>query len=359
MSNPRAPRQSDIARIAGVSQAAVSMVLNGRASENGIPESTESRIRAAMDQLGYVPNVAARSLKGGRNGLIGVHTFEPVFPVASSDYYREFLNGIEEQAVYEGLDLVLFASTQRADGSRSIYGSGANRLRLADGAIMLGFKKDDDELARLAAEGYPFVFIGHRVVPGVDIPHVTADYRGGMRPVAGMLAAFGHARVAYLGITVRGPSQLERLAGIQESFAVDGIPAPSETFVEPADVDETWVQRQLDDGVTAILAESFELARALGAVVKRLSLSVPNDVSIICLDTDPISELNDPISHVHIPRREMGRLAVTMLNRLIDGTLGADRVAVLACGAPSDVSVGRPRTAPDLVADPALTSRGV
>jgi DNA-binding LacI/PurR family transcriptional regulator len=311
-----------------------------------------------MDQLGYVPNVAARSLKGGRNGLIGVHTFEPVFPVASSDYYREFLNGIEEQAVQEGLDLVLFASTQRADGSRSIYGSGANRLRLADGAIMLGFKKDDDELARLAAEGYPFVFIGHRVVPGVDIPHVTADYRGGMRPVADMLAGFGHEHVAYLGITVRGPSQLERLAGIRESFLAVGIAPPSETFADAGDIDEAWVRRRLDEGVTAILAESFELARALGAVIRRMPLRVPEDVSIICLDTDPVSELNDPVSHVSIPRRAMGRLAVTMLNRLIDGTLGTDRVAVLDCGAPSDVSVGRPRAVPDLVAAPARSSRG-
>jgi DNA-binding LacI/PurR family transcriptional regulator len=169
-----------------------------------------------------------------------------------------------------------------------------------------------------------------------------------MRPVAELLAEFGHARVAYLGITVRGHSQVERLAGIRESFEANGIPAPSETFVDPSEVDEAWMRGRLDEGVTAVLAESFELARALNRVVKGMSLRVPADVSIICLDTDPVGDLNDEISHVYIPRRAMGQLAVTMLTRLIDGALGADRVATLACGAPSGISVGRPRSAPGL-----------
>src|SRR5512139_2845889 len=132
------PRQSDIARATGVSQATVSIILTGRAAENSIPLITQRKVLEAATELGYVPNVNARSLRGGRNGLIGVHTFEPVFPIRSDDYYNEFLIGIEEQAVQMGLDLVLFASTQREDGTRSIYGKGSNRLRVADGAVLLG-----------------------------------------------------------------------------------------------------------------------------------------------------------------------------------------------------------------------------
>ena len=109
MTSSKNPRQSDIARRAGVSQATVSLVLTGRAAASRIPEATQERIREAMVELDYVPNAAARSLRGGRNNLIGVHTFEPVFPVSPEDYYHEFLNGIEEEAVRAGLDLVLFA----------------------------------------------------------------------------------------------------------------------------------------------------------------------------------------------------------------------------------------------------------
>ncbi|WP_329391202.1 LacI family DNA-binding transcriptional regulator [Streptomyces sp. NBC_01716] len=152
----RRVNQRDIARITGVSQAAVSMVVSGKADEGGIAKATQEKVRAAMRELGYVAHAAGRALRGGRNGLIGVHTFVPVFPVAVSDYYHAFLRGIEEAAVEAGHDLVLFASTQQADGSRTIYGDGTNRLRLADGAVILGLQGNDAELERLSAEGFPF-----------------------------------------------------------------------------------------------------------------------------------------------------------------------------------------------------------
>ena len=92
----KAPRQSDVARLAGVSQSAVSRVVSGDVDR--IPAETRDRILAAVKDLGYVPNAAARNLRNKRNRLLGVHTFEAVFPHARDDFYVEFLLGIEERA---------------------------------------------------------------------------------------------------------------------------------------------------------------------------------------------------------------------------------------------------------------------
>jgi len=339
MRETRSPRQSDIARIAGVSQAAVSMVLTGRASENGIPEATQLRIRTALTELGYVPNAAARSLRGGRNGLIGVHTFERVFPISASDYYNEFLNGVEAQAVDEGLDLVLFASTQRPDGTRSIYGNGSNRLRLADGAIMLGFEKNDEELERLAGEGFPFVFIGRREIPGNRIPYVTADYFGAMEPVVELLSSNAHTNVVYLGAPLRRTPQVDRLEGLQHFASTADAPAVKAVFLDPDEVTAEWVRSMIEGGATAIIAETYILARALRQAVAAEEIVVPEDLSVICLDTDPLEDHWTPWSQLGVPRREMGRRAVRVLLQLMDGLVAADYVETIDCIPPTAASV--------------------
>ncbi|QJU53347.1 LacI family DNA-binding transcriptional regulator [Herbiconiux sp. KACC 21604] len=340
MNRPRIPRQSDIARLAGVSQATVSMVLNDRAGANRIPETTQERIREAMTELGYVPNIAAQSLRGGRSGLIGVHTFERVFPTAPDDYYREFLNGIEERAVESGLDLVLFASTQKPDGTRSIYGSGSNRMRLADGAIILGFETNDDEIARLADEGFPFVFIGHREVPGVTIPYVTADYAAAMAPVVRMLASAGHRRVTYLAAPLRGFAQRERLEGFEHAAGGELDEVVVEVR-ELAEVTAEWARGQLAAGSTAVVVETFDLARALRAALDEAGLSAPADLSVVSLDSDPRGE--GPFSHLRVPRREMGRRAVELLLAVIDGAQGSSLAEPVHCAPPAGDTVAAPR----------------
>ncbi|WP_368496322.1 LacI family DNA-binding transcriptional regulator [Herbiconiux sp. A18JL235] len=339
MNRPRIPRQSDIARLAGVSQATVSMVLNDRAGANRIPESTQERIREAMAELGYVPNIAAQSLRGGRSGLIGVHTFERVFPTAPDNYYREFLNGIEERAVESGLDLVLFASTQKADGTRSIYGSGSNRMRLADGAIILGFETNDDEIARLADEGFPFVFIGHREVAGVTIPYVTADYAAAMAPVVRMLATAGHRHVTYLAAPLRGFAQRERLDGFERAAAGE----LDEVVVEVCDLTEVTadrVRRLLDKGSTAVVVETFDLARALRAALDDAGLAAPADLSVVSLDSDPRGE--GPFSHLRVPRREMGRRAVELLLAVIEGDERPSLAEPVHCAPPGGDTIAAP-----------------
>ena len=342
----RTARQSDIARLAGVSQTTVSVILRGRARENSIPQSTQDRVMAAIRELGYVPNAAARSLRGGRNGLIGVHTYEAVFPVTSEDYYNEFLVGIEEQAVEMGVDLVLFASTQGADGTRSIYGSGVNRLRLADGAVLLGVERNDDELERLAGEGYPFVFIGRRDTVSSLMPYVVPDYDSALRDVVTQLKDVGHGKLAYVGNRLRNNPQEDRLTAFTRHADRLEIPTTTPQFLSPADLDAGRVARFIEEGVTAVLVESWELAVALTDAAASAGVAIPASLSMVCLDIGPRSVAVDNWSHIQVPRRELGRRAVALLMDLLDGRVTNDHHELLPVTPPSFATIARPRTAP-------------
>jgi DNA-binding LacI/PurR family transcriptional regulator len=320
----RPPRQSDIARVAGVSQATVSVVLSGRSAENSIPAATQRRVLETAEILGYVPNINARSLRGGRNGLIGVHTFEPVFPVTRDDYYHEFLVGIEEQAVRMGLDLVLFASTQGPDGTRSIYGNGSNRLRLADGAVLLGFSRTTEELDRLAREEYPFVFIGRRDGVSTRMPYVAPDYHAALGDIRTQLGEAGHASVAYLGGIERTAPQDDRLAAFIAHGRRLGLRTEPPLFIAPASLDADLLHRMIGAGVTAVVAESHELAAALTAVAAPADIAVPGALSLVCLDVGVRVAGAQDWSHIEVPRRELGRRAVAVLMDFLDDKIPPD-----------------------------------
>lgn len=331
-------RQSDVARSAGVSQATVSLVLQ---SDPRISPTTRARVLAALREMGYSPNIAARSLRRGRTNLIGVYTYSPVFPVGSEDYFHDFLLGVERAAVQRGNDLVLFTSTEGSDGRRRIYAGGENRLMLADGAVILGVEYDAEELTRLAGEGFPFVFIGRREIPGVDAPYVTADYRAATMRLAEDLRARGHRRVSYLAGAVRRGPLVERWSGFEAGARERGlvVDGPHALTAEELTVDA--VVRALRTGATCFLVETAVLADRFARVIADLGLRAPEDLSAVFLDTGP-HEWGDASSALGIPREEMGRAAVDLLLAIVDGGAPKFDSVVLPCRAPSAATLGSP-----------------
>lgn len=338
----RVPSQRDIAIKAGVSQSTVSIVLNDRSEAMGIPPQTQDRIRRAIEELQYVPNVAARALRKGRNDLIGVYTFEPVFPMGPDDYYSEFLHGIEEEAVSIGVDLVLFTSALAPQpGASGVYRSGSNRLGIADGTVMLGSRKSDEELTRLREEGYPFVFIGRRGVPNVVIPSVTADYHNAMSSVLELLTSFGHESVLYVGARARIQPQEERLNGFNQfAKAIDGL-VTRNVVVERREIDGPFIRDSVSSGCTAIVAETAELGRAIVEAAQGQSLTFPEDLSLVVLDVG-VRYRGADVSHVGVPRRAMGSRAVSLLVELIEGGDLPNSTVVLDCSPPGDETVSTP-----------------
>jgi DNA-binding LacI/PurR family transcriptional regulator len=334
------PTQADVARLAGVSQATVSAVVNGLAPRSRIPDETAQRVLAAVQELGYVANMAARSLKGKRNQLLGVHTFESVFPISSRDFYHEFLIGIEEQAVAEGYDLVLFTSTEQADGSRAIYHRGVNRLNVADGSVLLGLAHDSSELARLAGEGYPFVHVGRRSVPGVDFPWGGADYAAATGQVVAHLVQLGHRRVAYLGVDGHMEALVDRETGYRTACQAAGIPSLPLRMDAP-DLTLDWFDLAMANGVTAFVAEDDSFGPRLAEFARSREREIPRDLSVVILrDAADGPYPHRPWSSLGVPRNEMGRSAVQLLIRILtEPEPPPDHHLWLACAAPSDSTI--------------------
>jgi len=328
------PRQRDIAKLAGVSQTAVSLVLNGRTAEHGINRATEQRILAAIRELGYVPDVTAQALRRGRNGLIGVHTYEPLFPTSKDSYYDEFMVGIEQQATRSGQDLVLFTSVHQTAGDQSVYRGGQNRLRLADGAVILGFQQRDDELERLAAEGFVFVYIGRREKAASLMPYVTADYRAAVTDVIDRAHRLGHRRVAYLGMPDQAEPRTERREAFHESCAANGIAIADETFTGGGRLDRAWLDRVTGGGATLLLTERTAHLDAVAAVCDEAQVLIPQALSVIGLDaTDYRPQASSrEWTHITVPRRAIGVRAVELLLEVLDGAHPLSYHELLPCG---------------------------
>lgn len=317
----RRPRQADVAALAGVSPAIVSLVINNRLDGNvRISTETQRRVWEAVRELGYVVNPIAQSLAGGQNRLLGVFTYESVFPVQQENFYYRFLVGIEEEAEAQGYDLVLFTRTSGENGRRRIYKEGVNRLRLGDGAVLLGTNEDRMELARLLEEGFPFVFVGRREVPGGEVSYVAADYVSATVAVLRHIVELGHRRIVYFRQPGSSESSVDREMGYRLGHQQLGLPF-DDGSIQPAgeeiltpELVAGWLAR----GATAFICEHIRMARRLLDSAQVLGKRIPEDFSLAILgnpmqDAEAIPNLTTFL----IPRREMGAQAVRLLVQML------------------------------------------
>ncbi|GAA5064054.1 DNA-binding LacI/PurR family transcriptional regulator [Thermocatellispora tengchongensis] len=314
--------QQDIARMAGVSQTTVSLVLNNRAdSEVRIAPETRERVLRVIRETGYVADPVARRLADRRNRILGVFTYEAVFPAASADFYHPFLVGIEECAEEAGCDLLLFTSGKAHGGRRRIF-SEDSRVRLADGCVLLGRTIDRDDLARLIAERIPFVSVGRRDDAGGPVPYVGADYPPAVRELAERVVARGHRRLAYVGAGEGAESYADRMRGFREATAALGV--------EGVHLREPRLEDVLAAGVTAVFVEESADGVTLVQAARERGMSVPADLSVLALGalTRPV-HIDIDFSGFRIPRREMGHRAVELLTQVLER--GGTPQELLAC----------------------------
>ncbi|MBS1184361.1 MAG: LacI family transcriptional regulator [Proteobacteria bacterium] len=305
--------QRDIAKLAGVSQAAVSLILNGGAEQARLSAETRERVMAVIQGTGYVADPLARQMHKKGNQLLGVFTYEPVFPNAQADFYTPFLLGIEEEAERLGYDLLLFTSTPVEDGRRKLFRK-ESRLRLADGCIVIGREQDRDELAKLAAGGYPFVAIGRRDDNSGEIPYVGADYLTVTRDLVRRAHELGHVHLLYVGDGTGAESLIDRWQGFSETVATLGLTGDrTAPMVEPS----TIIERALASGATVLFCEVASDALALAREVDARRLGAR--LSVVAMGS--AASLSLPslrLSGFELPREEMGRQAVRTLSAIIE-----------------------------------------
>ncbi|MER7173843.1 LacI family DNA-binding transcriptional regulator [Streptomyces mesophilus] len=337
------PRQAEVARLAGVSQTTVSLVLSGNKQGIALHPDTRARVLQAARQLGYAPDPAAQRLAAARNDLLGVFSFTATFPTDVAHSYYPILVGVEQEAVARGYDLVLFtgSSSAPAQGGRT---DSLDRVRLADGCLFLGRHVPADELRRLVEQGYPAVHIGRR--DELDgLAWVGADYAEATAEVVRRLADLGHRGMALVCETDEALASTDRERGFRGALAQAGLSGGVVRAADPAaEITGDWVRARLAAGITAFVAEETDTCavwRALLTAVEEAGLTAPAEVSLALLGSPPA----DLAHHLEptgfdIPKAELGAAAVRTLTALL--TAGeADYSPLVPCEFRPGLTAGR------------------
>ena len=295
-----------IAAETGLSIATVSRALNDHAN---VAPATRRRIHDAVERL-------SRPATPARSGAIYVRC-----PYVLSDYFGLIVTSIAETLELHGRRLILNAG--EASQHTAVLPGLANRPGLA-GAIMLLPPEPGAELVALRAQGFPFVVVDPRTEPPRDIVAVSATHAAGARAVTDHLVKLGHRRIGVLSGPEDWLATTARLAGHASALAAVGVlPAPD--LVRHGEPTIEYGYRAAGDLLdselrpTALVAFNDKAAVGALAAAAQRGLRVPEDLSVTGFDDIDLARATRPLlTTVRQPLAEMGRMAVTLLMRLVE-----------------------------------------
>lgn len=319
---PRAVMR-DIASLAGVSIATVSRVLNGRPD---VSPATRDLVLQHIRNLGYVSNRNARALASGRTGLIGL-----TVPYMHSGFFAAIISGASEALFERDARLVLCPTLHQHDREVTVL----ERLMhgTTDGTLLILPSETKAELRQLQQRGAPFVVIDPSHPLDEGIPVVAAANWSGARVATEHLISLGHRRIGLITGTRDGCASVDRTAGYYSALLAASLPMSPElvregNFCLEGGTEAAEALLNLPDPPTAIFALNDNMAIGVLRTAHERGLQVPRDLSVVGFDDIDIASVAiPPLTTVAQPLQEMGRLAVTLLYRQIDGqALEAQRV---------------------------------
>ncbi|MFJ3230601.1 LacI family DNA-binding transcriptional regulator [Streptomyces sp. NPDC086787] len=320
------PTLEAVAARAGVSRATVSRVVNGG---DGVREPLAQRVREAVEELGYVPNQAARSLVTKRHDAVAVVIAEPETRVFADPFFALQLRGISKELTAHDNQLVLLLTEGRDDHTRvARYLAGGH----VDGALVFSLHLDDPLPALINGAGVPTVFGGR---PGwTDRPHgavyVDSDNRGGAREAVRHLVGLGRRRIAHITGPLDQTSAVDRLDGYR-----DVVATPDPRLIAVGDFTPAGGERATRElldrspDLDAVFAANDLTAAGALRVLRERGLRVPEDIAVIGFDDMlPVAEQTDPpLTTIRQDIEEMGRLMARLLLRTADHPATAGHAA--------------------------------
>ncbi len=296
-----------IAVIAGVSKSTVSNVLT---NPQVVAEATRLRVERAMEQLGYVPNGAARQLRGGPRQIAGCMLID-----VSNPYFAEVARGAEDRLAEAGM--MMFLCSTDVELSRQEHYLRMLEEQGVRGVLVWPLDLDLTPLVQVQRRGTPLILMG-RSGEGLDMCTVDVDDGEGGRLAAEHVIALGHRRLVYVcgaGLTLdRRRQELRRTAET-------AVPSVHLTEIEiPPRADVT----QIDDAVetlvsleprpTAVLCFNDQTAVSVLHALRRRGIRVPDDISLVGYDDLPFAAvLSPPLTTIRQPGYELGRVAAEQL----------------------------------------------
>jgi LacI family transcriptional regulator len=312
------PTQADVARIAGVSMATVSYVINDRADDRvSISAETRLRVMKAVEKIGYVPDSRARSLRSGDTKIIGL-----VIPDIRNPHFWDNVDGVEQELRTSGYHLLLSSLGQQNEFGDQIYKDLTGQR--IDGLILMGtyidqFRDAQDSLIKLIKRRLPIVELSDYVRRGHNVDQVVSDYRNATNEVMSHLLSLGHRRIGMIYGVAMPDLALDRLQPYQQSLHDAGLPVDRNLVVNTGPAIEDGYRAALQvlnlpSRPTAVIAINDLLAIGAIRAAADLGLQIPADLSLVGYDDIfPTNYLVPRLSTVSKDAVRMGREAVRLV----------------------------------------------
>uniref|UniRef100_A0AAU2ACK2 LacI family transcriptional regulator n=1 Tax=Streptomyces sp. NBC_00093 TaxID=2975649 RepID=A0AAU2ACK2_9ACTN len=307
------PTSRDVAQAAGVSQAAVSLVL-GDKWRGRVSETTAERVREAARELGYRPNLAARNLRLGHTRTVLL-----VVPALTTEFYAGVYTGAARIAAEHGFGVVLYPSPEGIGPARDPFHSAQAAL---DGVLASSMAAD--ALTAIRGDQLPLVMLDSDPHGSLGAATVNLDIADGARQVADHLLGLGHRHFLHLAadipswtFAVRAHELATRLATVPDT-RVRTIHAP--ISIEGAQQATTAALTAPGPHPTALVCDDDKLAAGAYKAIRRLGLRIPDDLSVTGLDDLALATAIDPeLTTVRLDAELFGERGMQALLAVLDG----------------------------------------
>jgi DNA-binding LacI/PurR family transcriptional regulator len=305
--SPGRPTLDAVAARAGVGRGTASRVLNGSSQ---VSPQAKAAVEAAIVELGYVPNRAARSLVTQRTDSVALVVSESQERVFAEPFFAGVLRGINSALIQTPLQMWLAMAATAEQRERVEHHLTDQHV---DGVLLLSLHDDDSLPALLRDRGMPFVLGGRPARPEPGDWFVDVDNEAGARAAVEYLIGRGARRVA----TVAGPQDMEvgraRLAGYRAAAGGDDLVAYGD-FSEAGGHAAMNALLDREPHVDAVFAASDLMAGGALRALRAAGRRVPEDVAIVGFEDAPVARQTEPpLTTVHQPVEEMGRRMAELL----------------------------------------------
>ncbi|MEU8708929.1 LacI family DNA-binding transcriptional regulator [Streptomyces sp. NPDC048565] len=318
------PTLEAVAARAGVSRATASRVVNGGA---GVRQPLVDQVRRAVDELGYIPNHAARTLVTRRNGAVAVIIDEPEFRIFSDPFFSRQIRGISRELNAHDAQLVLLLVEGSGDFDRvTRYLAGGH----VDGVLAFSLHTDDELPAIIRRFRVPTVYGGRpeRQVAGAgtpQVPYVDCDNRGGAREAVRHLVSLGRRRIAHIAGPRDQTSALDRIDGYRDVLPDAGPELVVEgDFTAEGGVRAMGTLLDTCPDLDAVFVSNDLMASGALRVLRERGIRVPQDVAVVGFDdmTSVAEAAVPPLTTVRQDVEDMGRLMVRVLMERLNSDTG-------------------------------------
>lgn len=311
----------DVAKALGVSKTLVSMVINGKAAHYGISKITEERVWAKIQEMGFKPNQTARKLRTGKSNVIGL-----IVADISNPFYAKIARSIEDAASAKGYHLVICSSDEKPQREADLVSVLCDQHQV-DGLIVSSTLDNPALYKRLEQQKLPFLLMD-REFPKFNFPSVTVDNEQGAAMVVEHLLGLGMRRIGMITLSPAHLSTLkDRFTGYKEALQKQDVAFNPELLRE---VTFENMQEEMRTEVAALLSPSIKAEAIFTAnntvalhaleALREMNVRIPEDVALVSFDDIEVFKFTQPpVTAIRQPLEEIGKSAVALLFRLMEG----------------------------------------